>query len=140
MVLDFDREVSRIMERYVPMVTVRRRGGDTAWFLLQVKGPKKHIFENTERIKIEKIRRKLKIALCNFVWNLTQISKLSFFLLALLVFDFYSFENKKKNTQKKIERSKFSRKPYRNPKTFHEQNRITIQFYICCANFIKIGS
>ena len=32
MVLDFDREVSRIMERFVPMVTVRRIGGDWAWF------------------------------------------------------------------------------------------------------------
>ena len=32
MVRDFDREVSRIMERFVPMVTVRRRGGDAAWF------------------------------------------------------------------------------------------------------------
>ena len=32
MVLDFDREVCRIMERFVPMVTVRRRGGDAAWF------------------------------------------------------------------------------------------------------------
>ena len=32
MVQDFDREVSRIMERFVPMVTVRRRGGDAAWF------------------------------------------------------------------------------------------------------------
>ena len=32
MILDFDREVSRIMERFVPMVTVGRRGGDTAWF------------------------------------------------------------------------------------------------------------
>ena len=31
MVLDFDREVSRIMERFVPMVTVRRRGWDAAW-------------------------------------------------------------------------------------------------------------
>ena len=28
----FDREVSGIMERFVPMVTVRRRGGDAAWF------------------------------------------------------------------------------------------------------------
>ena len=28
---DFDREVSRIMERFVPMVTVIRRGGDAAW-------------------------------------------------------------------------------------------------------------
>ena len=32
MVHDFDREVSGIMERFVPMVTVRRRGGDVAWF------------------------------------------------------------------------------------------------------------
>ena len=32
MVHDFDREVSGIMERFVPMVTVGRRGGDTAWF------------------------------------------------------------------------------------------------------------
>ena len=32
MIQDFDREVSRIMERFVPMVTVRRRGGDAAWF------------------------------------------------------------------------------------------------------------
>ena len=32
MVQDFDREVSRIMERFVPMVTVKRRGGDAAWF------------------------------------------------------------------------------------------------------------
>ena len=32
MVHDFDTEVSGIMERFVPMVTVRRRGGDTAWF------------------------------------------------------------------------------------------------------------
>ena len=32
MVQDFDREVSRIMERFVPMVTVRRSGGDAAWF------------------------------------------------------------------------------------------------------------
>ena len=30
MVHDFDREVSGIMERFVPMVTVRRRGGDAA--------------------------------------------------------------------------------------------------------------
>ena len=32
MVHDFDREVSGIMEQFVPMVTVRRRGGDAAWF------------------------------------------------------------------------------------------------------------
>ena len=32
MVHNFDREVSGIMERFVPMVTVRRRGGDAAWF------------------------------------------------------------------------------------------------------------
>ena len=32
MVHDFDREVSGIMERFVPMVTVRRRGVDAAWF------------------------------------------------------------------------------------------------------------
>ena len=32
MVRDFNREVSGIMERFVPMVTVRRRGGDAAWF------------------------------------------------------------------------------------------------------------
>ena len=32
MVLAFDREISRIMERFVPMVTLRRRGGDAAWF------------------------------------------------------------------------------------------------------------
>ena len=32
MVQDFDREISRIMEIFVPMVTVRRRGGDVAWF------------------------------------------------------------------------------------------------------------
>ena len=31
-VQDFDREVSRIMERFVPMITVRRRGEDAAWF------------------------------------------------------------------------------------------------------------
>ena len=32
MIQDFDREVIRIMERFVPMVTVRRRGGDAALF------------------------------------------------------------------------------------------------------------
>ena len=32
MVHDFDMEVNRIMERLVPMVTVRRRGGDAASF------------------------------------------------------------------------------------------------------------
>ena len=32
MVQDFDREVSRIMKRFVPMVFVRRKGGDAAWF------------------------------------------------------------------------------------------------------------
>ena len=32
MVQDFDREVSKIMERFVPMVTVRRRAEDAAWF------------------------------------------------------------------------------------------------------------
>ena len=32
MVQNFYREVSRIMERFVPMVTVRRRGGDAASF------------------------------------------------------------------------------------------------------------
>ena len=32
MVHDFDREVSGIMERFVPMVSVRGRGGDAAWF------------------------------------------------------------------------------------------------------------
>ena len=32
MVYDFDREVSRIIERFVTMVTVRRRGGDAVWF------------------------------------------------------------------------------------------------------------
>ena len=32
MVLDFDREVSRIMEWFVPMFTIRRRGEDAAWF------------------------------------------------------------------------------------------------------------
>ena len=32
MVHDFDREVIGIMERFVPMVTVRGRGGDAAWF------------------------------------------------------------------------------------------------------------
>ena len=38
MVQDFDREVSRIMERFVPMVTVRRRGGDAVWFDGDCKG------------------------------------------------------------------------------------------------------
>ena len=32
MVQDFDWEVSGIMERFDPMVTVRRRRGDAAWF------------------------------------------------------------------------------------------------------------
>ena len=32
MVRDFDMEVNRIMERFVPIVTVRRRGGDSVWF------------------------------------------------------------------------------------------------------------
>ena len=32
MVQYFDREVSRILERFVPMVTVRRRRGDAALF------------------------------------------------------------------------------------------------------------
>ena len=32
MVHDFDRKVSGIMERFVPMVIVRRRVGGTAWF------------------------------------------------------------------------------------------------------------
>ena len=32
MTLDFDLEVSRIMERFVPMVQVRRGGGGGAWF------------------------------------------------------------------------------------------------------------
>ena len=32
MVHDFDREVSGIMEQFVPMVNVRRRGGDASWF------------------------------------------------------------------------------------------------------------
>ena len=32
MIHDFDTEVSGIMERFVPMVTMRRRGGDAAWF------------------------------------------------------------------------------------------------------------
>ena len=32
MILDFDREVSRKMERFVLMDTVRRRGEDAAWF------------------------------------------------------------------------------------------------------------
>ena len=32
MVQDFDRVVSRIMERFVPMVTVKRREGNAAWF------------------------------------------------------------------------------------------------------------
>ena len=32
MVHDLDRDVSGITERFVPMVTVRRRGGDAAWF------------------------------------------------------------------------------------------------------------
>ena len=32
MVHDFDRVVSGIMERFVPMVTARRSGGDAAWF------------------------------------------------------------------------------------------------------------
>ena len=31
MVQDFDMKVSRIMERFVPMVIVRRRGGNAAW-------------------------------------------------------------------------------------------------------------
>ena len=29
---DFDMEASRIMQRFVPIVSVRRRGGDGAWF------------------------------------------------------------------------------------------------------------
>ena len=41
MVLDFNREVSRTIERFVPMVTVRRRGGDEAWF----DGGCRHAFE-----------------------------------------------------------------------------------------------
>ena len=32
MVQDIDMEFSRIMERFVPMVTVMRRGGDADWF------------------------------------------------------------------------------------------------------------
>ena len=31
MVQEFDREVSRIIERFVPIVAVRRRGGYAAW-------------------------------------------------------------------------------------------------------------
>ena len=31
-VQDFDKEVNGIMDRFVPIVTVRRRGGDAAWF------------------------------------------------------------------------------------------------------------
>ena len=32
MVQDFDRQVSRIMERFDSMAAVRRRGEDAAWF------------------------------------------------------------------------------------------------------------
>ena len=59
--------------------------------------------------------------------NRMQISKLSCFFLALMVFDFYSFENLKK---KKI--TNFSRKPYRNLRKFHEQNRVRIQLHMMC--------
>ena len=45
---------------------------------------------------IKKIRRKSKIGIRSFVRNLMQIPKLSlFFFLALIVFDFYSFEGSK---------------------------------------------
>ena len=61
-------------------------------------------------------------------------------VLALLVFDFYSFENspppKKKKKKSKI--SNFLRKPYQTQKNFMKKNRVRIQFYICCANLIKI--
>ena len=30
--MDFDREVRRIMERFVSMVTVRKRGEGATWF------------------------------------------------------------------------------------------------------------
>ena len=32
MVQDFDREVSRIMEQFIPIATEKRREGDAAWF------------------------------------------------------------------------------------------------------------
>ena len=41
MVQDFYMEVSRIVERFIPMVTVRRRGGDAAWF----DGDSRRVFE-----------------------------------------------------------------------------------------------
>ena len=41
------------------------------------------------------------MSLHNFVWNSMQIPKLSFFL-ALIVFEFYSFEINKKNKNMKI--------------------------------------
>ena len=51
---------------------------------------------------IKKIQRKSKIGIRSFVRNLMQIPKLSlFFFLALIVFDFYSFEGSKRILQER---------------------------------------
>ena len=63
------------------------------------------------------------------------------FLLALIVFDFYSFENlQKKNTNNESKSPNFLENHNEiQTKKNHDQNRVIIQFYICCVNFINIG-
>ena len=80
-----------------------------------------------------KNRKSLCLVLCG-IWfrfqNCLVFSSIDSFWLILLKI--------KQNTQKN-ENFKFSRKTDWNPKMFHEQTDLIIQFYISCANFIKIG-
>ena len=76
-------------------------------FLLQVKGQKNQYLGNNcstvwKSSIIRKIWQKWKICLCNFVQNYIQILKLHFFVLPLIVFNFYSFWYIKRKTSKNM--------------------------------------
>ena len=83
------------------------------FFLLQIKVKKKQYFWKKNSVGrssiIRIIRRKFKIWLHNFVRTLMQIPNLSFFVLALIVFDFYSIEISKVNNQKNLKILIFSK-------------------------------
>ena len=61
------------------------------------------------------------------------------FVLALMVFDFYSFEISKIDNPKNTKILIFSKKLFRKSKNFHNKKFFFFQFYICCVNFTSIG-
>ena len=106
-------------------------------FSMQVKCKKKHIFGNTEKKKRKRINRKsCFIVLCGIRYRFQNCLCFSSSIDSFWLLFFWKFGKKR---HKKNENLKFSRKLYRTPKKYHEQKDFSIQFYICCKNFIKIG-